>query len=699
MAKTITWKNDDNELCVLSIADGSSDETSFLPAADPFMTAIQESDDLFAPIRTSSGYLRIVVDSVDDIAALVGSSPLNRAVTLTTSNASGSSSTVKWKGFLSCESFTQTWDKGPIEIELPVISPLGVLQGIYPSDEINHLGYINFAQFLLNMNEELGLTFTDFFFPVLSEAATTLQYQFTMQNYATATEHNTGHEVASYYEILEDICKLFGWQAIEYGTYLVFLAADVKKIEAWNTNNYQGYTVQRMTEIANGGTSVTVSNRPSFTAVIPTIGGADHSQTWLAGKKSVEVTGDLNERSETIWSMDVFEQCEFKGNNYHQETTVGNRLERYTVKKMGCIDGGNIEVYNNVFSGGALLPDTDGNNIKYAMAYLGATNAIGASITYEQFAKYQNTLPYKTIIGGSLDFFQRLILKAYSSISIVNAKISTNFWYDPTQNSQYNAFRISADVKYATDAVNAFESSWSGQKYLEVSLVIENGSTEYYYDRSNNRWTTDGGKFNIYCSDGKIDEASYNSIPVPANITGEVIMYIWSSTDGIGDGFIALENLNIQLYTKEGRVKGKQSPRVELDELRENENVEKVDMNNGFTEAWSQDCGLTLARENVPDSYGVVLAADKTLPSALYDDQWPEDAMASRVANYYSRARQKLKVIVKQGASAGYKGALLSPMRAYQFVANGQSYICVEQQMNWKTNEITAGFFEPSFIN
>ena len=73
--------------------------------------------------------------------------------------------------------------------------------------------------------------------------------------------------------------------------------------------------------------------------------------------------------------------------------------------------------------------------------------------------------------------------------------------------------------------------------------------------------------------------------------------------------------------------------------------------------------------------------------------------MASRVANYYSRARQKLKVIVKQGASAGYKGALLSPMRAYQFVANGQSYICVEQQMNWKTNEITAGFFEPSFIN
>jgi hypothetical protein len=389
--------------------------------------------------------------------------------------------------------------------------------------------------------------------------------------------------------------------------------------------------------------------------------------------------------------MDVFQQCEFKGNNFHSEMAVG-QPQRYTVKKMGCIDGGNIEVYNNVFSGGASLPDTDGNNIKYERAYLGATNAYGASITYEQFAEYENTLPYKTIVGGSLDFFQRLILKAYSHVAIINARIATNFFYDKTQNQQYNAFRVSADVKYAENATDAFESSWGGQKYLEMSFVIKDGSTEYYYDRTDG-WNTEGGIVQIYVSDGKIDEASYNSIPAPDNIKGEFVLYIWSSTDGIGDGFIALENLSIQLYTKDGRVKGKQSPRVELDELRENENVDKVQLSNGFTEEWSQSCGLTMAREAVPDSFGVVLAADKSLPAmtALPSGQYPEEAMAERASTYFAKSRKKIEVIVES------VGKMLSPFVPYTFLTDGKQYLCMEQQLNWKTNEVTAGFFEPTY--
>jgi hypothetical protein len=555
---------------------------------------------------------------------------------------------------------------------------------------LSALKYINFAQLLVDINTAVGNSFEQFYFPALSNVATTLQYQFDMKNYATATEHNTEHEVASYYEILEDVCKLFGWQCIEYGSYLVFLAADVKTYETGRNNVYQGFSLTSIGQIA-AGQSVSPAYRPAFTAVIPTIYGADHSQTWLAGKKSVEVTGDLNERNETIWSMDVFEQCEFKGNNFHSEMVVF-QPQRYTVKKMGCIDGGNIEVFNNVFSGGASLPDTDGNNIKYARAYLGATNAYGASITYEQFAEYENTLPYKTIVGGSLDFFQRLIIKAYSQVALINARIATNFFYDETQNQQHNAFRVAADVKYAENATDAFDGSWDGQKYLEMSFVIKDGSTEYYYDRTAG-WNTEGGIVQIYVSDGKIDETSYNSIPAPDNIKGEFVLYIWSSTDGIGDGFIALENLSIQLYTKEGRVKGKQSPRVELSELRENENVDKVQLSNGFTEEWSQSCGLTMAREAVPDSFGVVLAADKSLPAmtALPSGQYPEEAMAERASTYFAKSRKKIEVIVES------VGKMLSPFVPYTFLADGKQYLCMEQQLNWKTNEVTAGFFEPTY--
>lgn len=678
MARKITWKNDDNATCKLTIQDGSNTEVALTPAAEPFTTAMQESDDLFTPIRTSSGYARVVVDSVDDIATLVGSSPLARKVVLTVAGAT------RWVGFLACETFSQSWDKGPIEIELPVMSPIEMLKGLHPSASLSALKYINFAQLLVDINTAVGNSFEQFYFPALSNVATTLQYQFDMKNYATATEHNTGHEMASYYEILEDVCKLFGWQCIEYGSYLVFLAADVKTYETGRNNVYQGFSLSAIQQVA-AGQSVSPTYRPAFTAVIPTIDGADHSQTWLAGKKSVEVSGDLNERNEEIWGMDVFQQCEFKGNNFHGETHASPI--RYAVKKMGCIDGGNIEVFNNVFSGGAANPDTEGNNIKYVDAFTSSHNVYGGSITYEQFAEYTYDVPQK-IAYGSLDFIQRLILKAYSAPYIKCARINTNFWYDPSQNQPHNAFRITADVKYAADADDAFDN-WDADKYIEVSLSIRNGSTEYYYDRTNG-WNTEGGVMQIACSEGKIDVASYNSIPAP-DVEGEVCLTILASTEGQGEGYLALENLSIQLYTKEGRVRGKQSPRVELDELRENENVDKVQLSNGFTEEWSQSCGLTMAREAVPDSYGVVLSAVKARPTDLYNNTWPEDALAERAKNYYQHARIKIKAIVHS------TNILLSPFVPYTFISGGKPYILVEQQMNWRTNALTGGFFEPTY--
>ena len=678
MARTITWKNDDNATCKLTIQDGSNTEVALTPAAEPFTTAMQESDDLFTPIRTSSGYARVVVDSVDDIATLVGSSPLTRKVVLTVAGAT------RWVGFLACETFSQSWDKGPTEIEMPVMSPVEMLKGLHPSASLSALKYINFAQLLVDINTAVGNSFERFYFPALSNVSTTLQYQFDMKNYATATEHNTEHEVASYYEILEDVCKLFGWQCIEYGSYLVFLAADVKVFETGMNNVYQGFSLNNIRQIA-AGQSATYVYRPTFTAVIPTIDGADHSQTWLAGKKSVEVSGDLNERSETIWEMDVFQQCKFMGNKFHTEDHAVPI--RYAVKKMGCISGGNIEVYNNVF--GAASPDTDGNNIKYTDAFTSSHNVYGASITYEQMAEYNFEIPQK-IIYGSLDFFQRLIIKPYSEISVIVAKISTNFWYDPTQNRSYNAFRIAAAVKYATEARKAF-GDWSGNKYIEMSLVIQTTTAEYYYDDKNG-WNTNGGSVQIYCSNGKIDEASYNSIPAPTDIAGEVLIYIWASTSGIGSGYMALEDLSIQLYAKEGRVRGQASPRIELRELRTDKNVKKIDMTDGgFTEEWSQSCGLTLAQEPVPDSFGVVLAADKTLPTSLYSSKYPENALADRVHDYYQIARTKIQAVVHSA------GVLLYPFVPYTFVSGGKPYICIEQKMNWKSNELTGGFFEPTY--
>ena len=682
---TITWINDDGKTCVLSINDERNTTTALTPAADPFTTSIQESDDLFTPIRTGNGYIRVVVDSVDDISYLVGAAPLQHAVYLTVG------STQRWKGFLACESFTQSWDKGPMEIELPVISPLEAAKGFYPSAALADLGYINIAQFLYNLSTSIGASFTSgsawsrFYFPVISNTPATLKYYFDRKNYATATDKNTAHEMASYYDILEDICKLFGWQAIEYEYELVFMAADVKKYESVGSHNanYKGYNLSRMLQIATGGSS-DVNDRPYFEAVIPTIFGADHDMTWIAGKKKVEVTGQLNEREETIWSMDVVSQCVYKGSENHQSI---NPYKRYNYKKSGAYTNGNIIAYNSLSQ---MEADTNGYNIKYHN-YVNSGSAYGGCATIEWFAQYNNN---HELVAGKDEFIARIITKAYSTNLLACCDIHTNFWYEPTQNKAVDGFRLEGDIKYTSNAGGEFVNIVAAN--FEFALMIVNGNTTYYWSAVNG-WTTTQATIYALVLDGKIESygdpavsnvASFGYIPAPDNISGELVVRILSSVTTQNNYYYAFENLQVKMIAT-GGTRGDIT--ISDNPYRENENQKKLNLNNGFTESWSQDCGLTLAREAVPDSYGVVLDANKAQPASLYDNKWPEDALAARASDYYQKARLRVRAIVES------HNKMLSPLVPYTFTQGGKPFIVMEQQHNWRTGEVRANFYEPTY--
>ena len=686
---TITWINDDGKTCVLSINDERNTTTTLTPAAEPFTTSIQESDDLFTPIRTGNGYIRVVVDSVDDISDLVGAAPLSRAVTLTVDG------TVRWRGFLACESFTQPWDKGPIEIELPVMSGVEVLKGVNPSSSLASLGYINIAQFIYNMNVALGSVYTRFYFPVQSNTPDTLQYQFDMKNYATAIDKNTAHEMESYYDILEDICKLFGWQAVEYEQYLVFLSADVKSIESGRTNAYRGYTVSTLLNIAQGS-SMAPNYRPHFDAEIPTIFGADHDMTWIAGKKKVEVTGQLNERDETIWSMDVVGQCDFKGSD--MDETLGSTSYHYYIKKYESPTGGNIQVTNSI--GGVSAPE---QNIKFVNFKNGNDNAYGGSIGYEKYYYSDNSNGH-VILSGSDTWVQRLILRSLANTaSMVAHRIVTNFYYSPSQNARtgakLDAFIITGTLLYASGRQAFFEKP-SGYRYTKAALKLE-GAQTYYWNPANG-WSTTYADFLIRSKDGELAEYGYYhngqtlfvpSIQAPTDIEGQVTLNLISanSTDvqaWPGNAYIAYEDLAIKLVATEGT---RGTLRIEDKEQRMDENQKKLNLNNGFTESWSQDCGLTLAREAVPDSYGVVLDANKAQPESLYDNKWPEDALAARASDYYQKARLRIRAIVES------HNKMLSPLVPYTFTQGGKPYIVMEQTHNWRTDEVRANFYEPTY--
>lgn len=675
MATIVQWKDLSERLCVLTIGDGQSGTSQLDAGAEPFVTDVQDDDDIFTPVRSGSGYVRVEVDEADDVSGLVGSSPLERPVVL---NVGG---VTRWKGFLSCESFTQAWDKGPLELELPVLSGLGVIGGLYPSSDLEDLGYINFAQFLCDMNAALGGIYANFYFSAVSEPQSTLKYQFRMANYATAVDKNTRHEVATYGEILEDVCKLFGWCAVEYADSLVLLTADVPETDMIR------FTASQLEEYAAGSTSSPTSAIPYASAEVE-IFGAGHNRSFLAGKKRVEVSGDLNEIDEVIWKMDLVEQCVFKGSE-----TYRWGMSTYKVDKFGAYqsDGetmpnGNIQARNSL-AGGSV--DVDGNNVKFY-------NCKNDSTAYGGYASVESLYEVNTfgeVVSGSEEGVERLVVKGFDTSIHEFIRIWTNFYFTPSQNA--DIFVINGTVKEAEDSDDEFEVK-DGDSYCRMVFMIVGDATYYYH--SDSGWNTTPGSVIVKIMDGDIcffgheterGAVFFSYIPAPS-VSGEVVMALCGTKSdqyAEGDVWQAFENLSIKMTYKNAFRTG---VKIVRGEYRGRVNEKVLFLNNGFSESWDSECGLTLAREAVPDSYGVVLDGNMALPASLYGNMWPEDALAERAQKYFSKGREKVQAVVKS------EGAMLDPMKGYELVSGGRIYALVGQSVNWKTNEINGLFFEQS---
>lgn len=104
---------------------------------EPFVTQEDENEDIFTPVRTQTGYLRIIDETSDGslLETLMPSNNLQKYVTLESGSWNSSfttftSSLTCWQGFLVSQAFTQPWDKQKKLIEFPVKSLLGALDDV-----------------------------------------------------------------------------------------------------------------------------------------------------------------------------------------------------------------------------------------------------------------------------------------------------------------------------------------------------------------------------------------------------------------------------------------------------------------------------------------------------------------------------------------------------------------------------------------
>ena len=265
-------------------------------ASIPFETAEDDDDDIFTPLRLQSGYLRVIIEDQSDLEGLLPTTALSRPVELI--DASGN---VEWRGVIKQEMYSGTWGPTPYQIELPVCSHMAAAGDIpfVPTGTRVTIASIVYRIF----KTYLGRDFTNVYTPMASSAYTMPELKSYISDGIYYPEEDEridarwhGEDIylpggsSTVKEVLEDICRTFGWQYHEYGPDMVFSHSDV---------NYRRYSRILFTHL-NAISWATIYSYEPGNISLPDIISANHNLDYVSGYNFVQVCGTLEKLSDML---------------------------------------------------------------------------------------------------------------------------------------------------------------------------------------------------------------------------------------------------------------------------------------------------------------------------------------------------------------------------------------------------------------
>ena len=181
------------------------DDMSLTPAADPFVTQEEGDEDLFVPVRTQSGSIRVVTDDAQLIRNIIPDSGGTRKVTVTIAQ----SGVVVWKGYVQPKMLSMRLFSGKQVVSIPVECGLAALK---------YRAY-NYASIELPVSKMLAFMLT----PEFGDFNFT-GYCFENQGWLhkkVKTSLFVGDD-KSHFDVLSDLCAFFGWTCRSMADSVVF---------------------------------------------------------------------------------------------------------------------------------------------------------------------------------------------------------------------------------------------------------------------------------------------------------------------------------------------------------------------------------------------------------------------------------------------------------------------------------------------
>lgn len=306
MARAIRWQvkfktlNEKNALIDIYEEGWNGGITQLEPAANPITTEEDSDDDYLKPVRTQTGYLRVIDNG--DLDGLMPEDNSQHYVELHIDEE------LCWCGYMQADTFSEDWDITPLITEFPLISPLGILEGVY-LDQAKEMSLVKLGELLLECIESTGVDFNYIYFPkeVWYNENESAQTPFSVAlSRQTFFEDNGSddrdaedwqrYDADTCLSFLEEFCRFWGWTLQERQKTLYFIG---------KSQAYYITTVEYLRNLVYGG-NFSYGDRSMVLVAFSSLSldGIDNKKEILQGVNKVKITSKINAVGTVVPSID-----------------------------------------------------------------------------------------------------------------------------------------------------------------------------------------------------------------------------------------------------------------------------------------------------------------------------------------------------------------------------------------------------------
>lgn len=618
----------------LSIGGGSGTAIELKGGAEPFSTQENDDEDQFTPIRTQSGHIRIVDDGLDTAGHSLGAgwwkdlAPINdteRPVTLT--HVEGSTTVTDWMGFMQAQNFGGTLYGNPQEREFPVQCCLSVLAATQVSTSETQL--CNFAYLLRYIfNSVPSHSFTSYNLQGGTHAQQWLLKRLDWHNFLNDNADNDVEPKYNLYEILEDVCRFWGWTVRQHKTSIYFTCSDDTAESTFLT-----LTPANLTTMAGGSTAGTTNTGYSTTTISGDVfASTDNDDFKQRGPGKATVKADVN-KNETIIQFapnSVRQLMEESPHTWQWVQKPGEDMIGYftTDPAIGSFDSDILSGTSDATGGGycrrQIYSTREQDKPTECDMFLINHVYDGNAVISIQTKKSMSLRGGSIKLGGTV-YIDSQIYDNNSGLLMLRVGIgatrqTARWWY-------------MEDISGGSTTLSRGWSSPGTVKWFNAALNGGNIVSTMYYNRRHGYPVT------------------FDAIPVfdESNLSGLVFVDVLGLWDQNGQQYVQtfqIANFSIK-FSRDSVDIASSTSVVRAREIKKERVTTKdyvAENQNQTHEEWNADL-IFASDNNMEYGYGLVMNADGSfMEYAPYQgsNQHPEQHLANRVANYWAVSRRRL---------------------------------------------------------